>query len=225
VHRTPRTRVVDRLDALVELVRGRRVIDVGFADEGMMAAKRARGAWLHEVVTEAARECIGIDSDEDAVRRAQELGFTAHVADVEDAAALRALALEPAEVVLAGELIEHLDRPGAFIDAVAPLVAPEGALVLTTPNGHSLTNLLGALAGRELVNPDHVAWYSWRTLVTLLGRRGWSIDELSYYPFPPVTSGSRAPRLLFNGYQFAARPLFRARPALADGIIAVARRS
>ena len=201
------------------------MIDIGFADEGMMAAKRAHGAWLHEILAEAARECVGIDADADAVTRAQELGFTAHVANVEDAAALRALGLRPAEVVVAGELIEHLDRPGAFVDAVATLLAPGGALVLTTPNAHALTNVLGAFAGRELVNPDHVAWYSWRTLTTLLERHGWRLDELSYYPFPRVLSGSLAPRLLFNGYQAVARPLFRVRPSLADGVVAVARRS
>jgi 2-polyprenyl-3-methyl-5-hydroxy-6-metoxy-1,4-benzoquinol methylase len=210
---------------LRELVRGQRVIDVGFADEGLMAAKRARRAWLHEVVAEAARECVGIDADADAVTRAQELGFTAHVADVEDAAALLALGLEPVDVVVAGELIEHLDRPGAFVDAVGALLAPAGLLVLTTPNAHSLTNVLGAAVGREFVNPDHVAWYSWRTLATLLARHGWRLEELSYYPFPRVASGGVVPRLLFNGYQLVARPLFRARPALADGIVAVARRA
>jgi 2-polyprenyl-3-methyl-5-hydroxy-6-metoxy-1,4-benzoquinol methylase len=225
IHRTPRARLVDRVDALLELVRDRRVIDIGFADEGMMVAKRAHRTWLHEILAEAARECVGIDADADAVTRAQELGFTAHVANVEDEAELRALALEPADVVVAGELIEHLDRPGAFIDAVATLLAPGGALVLTTPNAYSLTNVLGAVAGRELVNPDHVGWYSWRTLVTLLARHGWRLDELSYYPFPRVQSGSVAPRVLFNGYQAVARPLFRVRPALADGIVAVARRS
>jgi hypothetical protein len=31
------------------------------------------------------------------------------------------------------------------------------------------------------------------------------------------------PRLLFNGYQAIARPLFRWRPNLADGILVVAR--
>jgi 2-polyprenyl-3-methyl-5-hydroxy-6-metoxy-1,4-benzoquinol methylase len=225
VHRTPRARLVDRLEALRELVRGRRVIDVGFADEGMMSAKRARGTWLHEVVAETARECVGIDADAVAVTRAQELGFTAHVADVEDVAALLALAIEPAEVVVAGELIEHLDRPGAFLDAVAALLAPRGLLALTTPNAHSLTNVLGAVAGRELVNPDHVAWYSWRTLATLLMRHGWQLEDLSYYPFPRPASGNLMQRLVFNGYQVVARPLFRVRPALADGIVAVARRA
>jgi 2-polyprenyl-3-methyl-5-hydroxy-6-metoxy-1,4-benzoquinol methylase len=36
-------------------------------------------------------------------------------------------------VIWCGELIEHLDKPGALMGAAADLVAPDGRLVLTTP--------------------------------------------------------------------------------------------
>jgi hypothetical protein len=102
------------------------------------------------------------------------------------------------------------------------LVAPAGRLVLTTPNAHALTNVIGGLAGRELVNPDHVAWLSWRTLEALLGRHDW-LELLAYYRFPRVESGPRLTRALFNAYQVLATPLFRLRPNLADGLFVVAR--
>jgi SAM-dependent methyltransferase len=223
VHRVPRARLVDRLATLRATVRGRRVIDLGFVDEGQMRAKRGRGTWLHGVVAAEARELVGVDADAAGVAEARTLGFAAWTADVEDEESLASLALEPAEVVVAGELIEHLDRPGAFLDAVKQLLAPRGALVLTTPNAHALTNVLGALLGRELVNPDHVAWFSWRTLETLLARHGFRVDSVDYYRFPHVESGAPAARALFNAYQLAARPLFAVRPNLADGILVVAR--
>jgi SAM-dependent methyltransferase len=225
VHRVPRARLVDRLAALRELVRGNRVVDLGFVDEGQMGAKRGRGTWLHEVVAAEASSAVGIDADAAGVERARELGFTAHTGDVESRESLASVGLEPAEVVVAGELIEHLDKPGDFLEAVKELVAPGGRLVLTTPNAHALTNVLGGLAGRELVNPDHVSWLSWRTLETLLGRHGWQIESLSYYRFPHVESGTPLARLLFNGYQLLARPLFTWRPNLADGILVVATRT
>jgi SAM-dependent methyltransferase len=199
------------------------VIDLGFVDEGEMTAKRGRGTWLHEVVRSEARECLGIDADEAGVTEARRLGFDAHLADLQDAGAVASLGLAPAEVVLAGELLEHLDRPGDFLDAVKLLVAPEGQLVLTTPNAHALTNVIGGLAGRELVNPDHVGWLSWRTLETLLGRHGWRLELLAYYRFPRVASGPRVTRALFNAYQVLATPLFRLRPNLADGLFVIAR--
>lgn len=222
VHRVPRARLVDRMAELRLLVRGRRVIDLGFVDEGQMHAKRGRGTWLHEVVRAEAREAVGVDADETGVAHARRLGFDAYSADVESRAALEALGLDAGEVVLAGELIEHLDRPGDFLEAVKALVAPGGALVLTTPNAHSLTNTLAAFAGRELVNPDHVSWLSWRTVETLLSRHGWRLDRLSYYRFPQVEGGSPAARAAFNAYQAVALPLFRLRPNLADGLLVVA---
>ena len=222
VHRVPPARLVDRIEEVRRLVRGRSVIDLGFVDEGQMRAKSGRGTWLHEVAARDARSCVGIDADADGVERARELGFEAHAADVEDSQALASLGLEPADVVLAGELLEHLDLPGAFLEAVKSLSAPGGQLVLTTPNAHALTNTFGALAGRELVNPDHVSWLSWRTLQTLLDRHGWRLDQLAYYRFPHVEGGARLQRLAFNAYQTAASPLFRFRPNLADGILAVA---
>jgi len=205
------------------LVRGLRVIDLGFVDEGMMHAKLRHGSWLHEELAAEAAELVGIDADPEGVSEARALGYDAHVADVESAHALSELGLEQADVVVAGELLEHLDCPGAFLDAVKVLVRPRGSLALTTPNAHGLTNVLGALAGRELVNPDHVAWLSWRTLATLLGRHGWRIETLCYYRFPEVESGTRALRVLFTVYQRLARPLFRLRPSLADGLLVVAR--
>ncbi|HEY1368715.1 MAG TPA: methyltransferase domain-containing protein [Gaiellaceae bacterium] len=223
IHRVPPARLVDRTEVVLGLVRGRRVIDLGFVDEGQMTAKRERRSWLHELVRNAAREAVGIDADADGVARARTLGFDAHAADVENAASLRSLELEPADVVIAGELLEHLDLPGAFLEAVKALVVPGGVLVLTTPNAHGLTNVLAGLAGRELVNADHVAWLSWRTLTTLLGRHGWRLDELAFYRLPPAANGTRRQAALFNAYQTLAQPLFRARPNLADGIVAVAR--
>lgn len=223
MHRVPRARLVDRVEELRRLTRGRRVIDLGFVDEGQMDSKRSRGSWLHEALGGEARELVGIDADADGVERARAHGYEAYAADVESRVEVADLALEPADVVVAGELVEHLDRPGDFLEAVKALVAAGGVFVLTTPNAHSLTNVLGALAGRELVNPDHVAWLSWRTLATLLARHDWTIESLAYYRFPRVEGGALPPRLVFNGYQVLARPLFRWRPNLADGILVVAR--
>jgi SAM-dependent methyltransferase len=227
-HELPRTRVVDRMQFLRRITAGRRVIDLGFVDEGRMTVRRDQGAWLHEELSRTARELIGIDVDEGGVTLARELGFEAHVVDCQDPAALEQLDLRPADVVVAGELIEHLDRPGEFLEAVKCLVAPGGVLVLTTPNAARLTNSLASLAGRELVNPTHVAWYSWLTLKTLLARHGWLLDEFAFYVIPALpTSAAGAPRdrtklKMVNAARALLRPLFAVRPALADGIVAVA---
>jgi SAM-dependent methyltransferase len=228
IHNLPRARVGDRVALLCALARDQRTIDLGFIDQGRMSDKRAEGTWLHGELAHVARELVGIDSDAAGVARAEELGYVAFCADCEDRESLLRLNIEPADLVIAGELLEHLDRPGLFLDAVKTLVSPSGILAITTPNSLSLTNFLAALVGKELLNADHVGWQSPRTAETLLSRHGWKLRDLFFYRFPPVRSGaasthvSRRQVAVFSTYQALARPLFRVRPWLADGLILVA---
>jgi SAM-dependent methyltransferase len=227
-HRLPDAPLVDRFQYLLHVCREKRVIDLGFVDEGRMTTKRTQRAWLHELLSRSARELVGIDYDDAGVRLAQELGFEAYAADCQSSTDLIDLELPPADVVVAGELIEHLDRPGDFLEALKSLVKPTGVLVLTTPNATRLTNLLGSLTHHELVNPDHVAWYSWHALKTLLERHGWLLRSVAFYAIPrlpPPRSLARTERLklrAINAVRAAMRPLFLLRPSLADGIVAEA---
>ncbi len=97
---------------------------MGFVDAGCADANAGAGAWLHEHLARDARELVGLDLDTAGVERARAQGYEAHVVDCRDAEAVRALGLGAADVVVAGEVIEHLDDPGAFLDGLHALVAP-----------------------------------------------------------------------------------------------------
>lgn len=230
IHVVPRAALVDRVDCLLDLTRGRRVAHLGFVDAGRMHAKNARGTWLHARLAEATRELVGIDLGGAGIAAARALGYEAYEADCQDTETLAALGLERFDIVLAGELIEHLDRPGAMLEAVKELLSADGRLVLTTPNAHALVNFAAALLGRELVNDDHVSWYSWRTLMTMLRRHGWEPDHVSFYVLPRIRGGadlSARQRMYvraFTTVRSLTRPLLRLRPALADGLVVTARR-
>ncbi|MGH7425011.1 MAG: methyltransferase domain-containing protein, partial [Candidatus Methylomirabilales bacterium] len=155
------------------------------------------------------------------------LGFEAYLADCQSLESLSSLGLDAADLVVAGELIEHLDRPGSFLEAIRCLVRPDGLLALTTPNASRLINFIAALLGREVVNADHVGWQTWRTMRTLLERHDWELREFSYYANPALVRSerSRTESLkigTINAFRFGARILFKLRPSLADGMIAVA---
>jgi SAM-dependent methyltransferase len=219
--------LVDRVAWLEDEVASRRVIHLGFVDAERTDDKTASGAWLHERLSQRARQVVGIDLDVAAVAAAERVGYEAYSCDLQDPEAVKALRLEPAELVVAGELIEHLDCPGLFLEAVHPLLAPGGSLVLTTPNATALTSVLVALSRREWTSPHHVTMYSWRTLATLLDRHGWKLHELLFY-YRGKRAGPEAaarPGLAgaFNLYERGIRPLLRAFPTVADGLIIVAR--
>lgn len=221
-----RPALVDRVSWLEHEVTRRRVIHLGFVDVERLDDKTASGAWLHERLSRRASHIVGIDLDPAGVATAQKSGFEAYSCDLQDRAAVESLQLEPVELVVAGELIEHLDCPGRFLDAIHPLLAPDGKLILTTPNAAALTNVLVALGMREWSSPHHVAMYSWRTIATLLDRHGWRLSDLLFYyrgkRTGPEAAARRGLAAAFNSYERAIRPLLRVFPTVADGLIVVA---
>ena len=223
-HRLPRGRPVERHEALIEAARGRRVVHVGFVDE-LMASKIAQDVWLHARLAAVASSLVGLDSSEEGVAAARAEGYEAYVVDAQSAEAVRALGLPRAEVVIAGEIIEHLDAPGPFLRAMHE-AAPE--LVLTTPNAYRLLNFLAPVSGSELVHPDHTSWQSPRTLQTLLERAGWNVEQLAYYHAPTRrrvagTVAQRAAGHAANAARAVLTGLNALVPYWSDGLVVWAR--
>ena len=228
-HRLPPARLVDRAAHLVEAVRGRRAVHVGFVDSGCWDYHDRFDSWLHAHLDRAAAALVGLDLDEAGVARARELGFAAHAVDCSDPGAVARLGLEPAEVVVAGEVIEHLDASGPFLDGLHALVRPGGRLVVTTPNASGLLNAAAAaLAGWEVNHPDHVTLYSCYTLTNLLERHGWRVEEVATYV--PVLKEFDALRGRMKVLGAGARVVLGTerllarlgRPYAADGLIVTA---
>jgi SAM-dependent methyltransferase len=221
--------LVDRVPWLEGRVASRNLIHLGFLDVDRMEDKTASGAWLHERLSRRASHAIGIDLDTDGVEAARSAGYESYACDLEDVEAVAGLQVPPAEVVVAGELIEHLDCPGRFLEAVKPLVRGDGELVLTTPNATSLTNFLVALGRREWSSPHHVSMYSWRTISTLLERHDWHLREVLFYyrgkRLGPEAMSRPVLASVFNSYERGVRPLLRVVPTVADGLIVVVGRA
>jgi SAM-dependent methyltransferase len=223
-HPLPRRGPVERHEAIVETARGRRVVHLGFVDE-LMASKLASGVWLHAKLADAASSLVGLDNSEEGVRAATEAGFEAYAVDAQSAEAVKALGLAPADVIVAGEIIEHLDAPGPFLRALLGLAKPETTLVLTTPNAYRILNFVAPLSGSELIHPDHTAWHSPQTLRTLLERSGWHVEDVAYYYNPSRRIEPDAPleRRVKGHLANAARTTLarvnRLRPYWSDGMI------
>lgn len=181
-HRLPPAKIVDRVEYLENAVRGRRTTHVGFVDSGCWAYHSQFDKWLHANLDAASSHLVGLDLDTLGVEEAIRRGYEAYAVDCTDDRAVAALGLPPAEVIVAGEIIEHLDNSGAFLDGLHSLTTPGGTLVVTTPNSSGLMNAVSAaFAGYEVNHPDHVTLYSCFTLTNLLERHGWTVQEVATY--------------------------------------------
>jgi 2-polyprenyl-3-methyl-5-hydroxy-6-metoxy-1,4-benzoquinol methylase len=69
------------------------------------------------------------------------------------------------------EVVEHLDDPGAYLQAIRRLLRPGGRLLLTTPNaGGSAARVLGHRW--RAVTDEHLNYFGRASLVHLLDRHG-----------------------------------------------------
>ncbi len=128
----------ERASLFAELVgSGRRVLDLG-----------CRYGALTRAYVEG-NEVVGVDVDREALAEAAKLGIETRWADVE-----QPLDFEDAsfDVVVAGELLEHLREPAAVVREARRVLRPGGLFVGSVPNAFRLKNRLRFLAGRP---PEH----------------------------------------------------------------------
>jgi len=178
---------------------GKRVLDVGCSSGYLARPLVARGCTV-----------VGIEQDEDAAEQAGEVCAEVLVGDAETLE----LPFEPAsfDVVLCGDLLEHLRDPGAFLARVRPFVRPGGRLVLTTPNVANWSMRLSLLGGRwryterGILDRTHVHLFTRKTLVETVEGAGFRIVELDHTA--PV------PRFGTPAVERVAHALARVRPSL-----------
>jgi hypothetical protein len=157
-----RGRAQRRLDRLVDLVRGQRVLHVGCCDHvPNIRGKVDRGIHLHQLLCRSASHCVGVDTSREGVDVLRELGFPA-VYVPEEAPG------EAYDICLLADVIEHIGDPVAFLRSMR--VQRFERLVVVTPNVFRLRN---SLPGDELINSDHRYWFSPYTLCKVLADAGY----------------------------------------------------
>lgn len=171
--------LVIRSERIRALCEGKRVLDVGCCAHGELARSRSE-KFLHGQIAACAREVIGVDNDAEAIKIVAAAGYPVLQGDAHE---LSSLGLGEFDVVVAGELLEHLSCPGKFLDEASRCLRPGGVIVVTVPNAYSFTRLKQVRKGIDdalWTHSQHTCWYSRATIRFLLERHGFQIQELAY---------------------------------------------
>ncbi len=170
MHAIPDAPVVkDRADFIVERCKGKRVLNLGCASGG-----------LHQRIKAVAAFLIGVDRVLGTADIQVDLDFQPHMLYTD----YHKDWLSP-ELIVAGEILEHLANPGLVLTACRRHQCP---MLITVPNAFHSAGLRWMKDGYEQVNPDHVAWYSYRTMKTLVERYSFTIQEFYWYNGKPLTA-------------------------------------
>jgi len=171
---------VSRDEFLFAKARGRRVLHlgcVGFAGLGTDTRIKMAQSSLHCALSGIA-DVTGIDYSREAIDYFREHGVFDNVqfGNVEK---LGELGLEEQfDVIVAGDIIEHLSNPGLMLDGLRRFCRSDTALIITTPHSFGLPNFLRHLAGRFCEGSEHVMTFNAQTLTHLLERHGYRIVQL-----------------------------------------------
>lgn len=212
--------LVDRVTFLKKLCEGKKVLHLGCTDYPFTQASIDHERLLHFELEKISKELYGFDFDEKGIEILKKNGATKlYQADLEN---LQAVELdEKFDVIVAGEMIEHLSNPGLFLKGIQRFMSEETKLLITTINAYMgmrfwLYGLRGRGGSFEPVHPDHVAYYSYSTLSLLIERENLKVEEFLFYN---LGEEHRIHNPWY--YNFCNDVCVKIAPHWSDGVIAV----
>ena len=158
----------------VDYARERDVLDIGCV---MHNPENYRSKyWVHKALKNVAHTLIGIDLYDDGVQYLRRLDYDIITADAQNFDLDRNF-----DVIVAGDVIEHLENLAGFLECCKNHLRPDGVILISTPNPWYWRYFIKAGLMNEFnSNPEHTLWLCPRTLRQLLNRHGLDIIVLSY---------------------------------------------
>jgi len=163
-----------RISWIMSFVARKIVLDLGCVRHSI--AETEKLGWLHGEIKNTAQRVVGVDYLEQPVLELKQRGYEVVCANVE----VMQLG-ERFDVVVAGDLIEHLNNFGKFIERVKDHLKPDGVFVMTTPNPVNPLRFISVLfRGEAGANPEHTCWFTERVLRQLFERYGFEAVDVRY---------------------------------------------
>ncbi len=159
------------LGAIREIVPwGSRVLDVGCGT----------GWTAKELTDKKGCEVIGVEPNESRAEAARSHGIQVHVGYLED---LRIEEVDLFDIILFGDVLEHLSDPHSILCVAKRYLRPGGSVVISVPNVAHWMVRLDLLRGKfnyqegGIMDATHLRWFTEKTLRLLLEKAGYRVDE------------------------------------------------
>jgi len=184
-----RPSVESRLAYFADASRGATVLNLGCVDQ---VPDGYQIAPLHRRLAAVAARCVGVDVDRAGIAALLGEGFEVLYADATDPGFVSEMPCR-FDVVIAGEIIEHLVDPGGMLANTRRVLEPGGRLLLSAPNPYWMAVAVGETLGWYSGNVDHVADYRPYGMAELAARTGFELTAWRGEANPAFWKGNRRP--------------------------------
>jgi hypothetical protein len=178
-----RHNIITRENAITDMIRDRNVIHIGCSDHiPVINQKISNNTWLHKLITDNAKMCIGIDIDRESIEFIKrETGYrNVYCGDILTDT-FEILNDRKWDYVVFGEIVEHLDNPVSFLKVFKEKYKDNvSKFIITVPsiyNKHQFKNMMNYL---EIINSDHRFWFTPYTISKVLVSAGYNPEKITY---------------------------------------------
>jgi 2-polyprenyl-3-methyl-5-hydroxy-6-metoxy-1,4-benzoquinol methylase len=169
-----------RVSYIQDFCRNKKVLHLGATDAPGTIDAVKNNRLLHSQISEVAESLVGLDINTKMIvwlaqnQNIENIKY-GNIENPQD------YPEDNFDIILAGEIMEHLSNPGKALDAIRKNMHSETKLIVTVPNAYSLKGFIRAVTGYELIHPDHTLHHSPYTLKSLLERHGFVIESQFSY--------------------------------------------
>ena len=166
-------------EIILPKVKNKRVLDVGCVDHDIKF--KDSPLWVHSFLKKHAADVLGIDILEKEIKQLKKEGYNVKVGNAE-----KFDLKQKFDVILAGELIEHLTNQGLFLQRCKKHLKKNGLLILSTPHAFNLREgIQNIIKFQDIpkVNPEHTCYYTPKTITELLSRENFKVEKIKYFDF------------------------------------------
>lgn len=178
-----KNKIVSREAAITDLIKNKNVIHIGCSDHiPVIKQKISNNTWLHKLITDNAKNCVGIDIDKESIefiRKETEYQNVFQGDILSDN--FEALNGKKWDYVVFGEIVEHLDNPVNFLKVFKERYYDRvEKFIITVPsiyNIHQFKNMMNYI---EIINSDHRFWFTPYTISKVLVSAGYNPEIITY---------------------------------------------
>jgi GT2 family glycosyltransferase/2-polyprenyl-3-methyl-5-hydroxy-6-metoxy-1,4-benzoquinol methylase len=140
--------------------------------------------YISKILKEHGNRVTGIEIDPEAGSLAEQYCDRMIIADVESLDFDKAFNGQVFDVILLGDVLEHLKNPGCILETVQKFLKSDGYLVVSLPNfchGDVFLNLLNDdfhYTPMGLLDETHLRFFGIRNILSLFARSGYQVSDL-----------------------------------------------
>lgn len=162
-----------KINFIVSRCEGKSVLDLGCVEHSL--DRFGNSKWIHRAVKEKAAELLGLDYLKDEVDELQKHGFKIVHGNAESFNLARTF-----DLVVAGDLIEHLNNYGSFIKCCVEHMHADSRLIITSANPWHWHKVVRSAFGEVPINFEHTCWMTPNCLGQLAERYGLVVTVIEY---------------------------------------------